>query len=292
MTARPPVRALLALLALLALYLAQPAMAAEQAPAASPAQASDSDQDTVWNESLRRSLFGDRPIAEGDGVITLDAPVRAEDPSTVPVNIDAAFPQTEDRYIRQVTVLIDKNPVPLAGRFSFTPLSGRADLALRVRINEYTPVRAIAELNDGSLHMSRRFVKASGGCSAPIGTDLDEALTRLGRMKLRFGHRDPEAPASSPIPGQLRISHPNVTGMQMDQLTRMYAPPHYVDSIEVRTGDGRAVFSAETDISISADPSFRFYFVPSLEGELVATVGDNTGKTFTTRFPVGIERAD
>ena len=35
----------------------------------------------------------------------------------------------------------------------------RADLRMRIRVAEFTPVRAIAELNDGSLHMSRQFVK-------------------------------------------------------------------------------------------------------------------------------------
>ena len=145
----------------------------------------EQDQDLVWRGGLKEAYFGDRAIVESDEVIELAAPERAEDAAVVPVRITAKLPQTEQRYIRSITVLIDKNPAPMAGRFHFTPKSGRADLALRIRINDYSRVRAIAETNDGELYMSTRFVKASGGCSAPVGTNLEKALARLGNMKLK-----------------------------------------------------------------------------------------------------------
>src|SRR5690606_2919187 len=110
-------------------------------------------------------------------------------------------------YIRTITLLIDKNPDPLGGVFHFTPQSGRADLGLRVRVNEYSAIRAIAETNDGTLHMAQRFVKASGGCSAPVGTDLDTARARLGQMRFRTLEA---GGADEPQLVQLMISHPNV----------------------------------------------------------------------------------
>ncbi|NIO42300.1 MAG: quinoprotein dehydrogenase-associated SoxYZ-like carrier, partial [Burkholderiales bacterium] len=81
--------------------------------------------------------------------------------AAVPITIEAGIPQSSDRYIESIYLFVDNNPTPLAGVFHFTPKSGRADLALRIRVNEYTPIRAIAEMTDGQLHMSRRFVKAS-----------------------------------------------------------------------------------------------------------------------------------
>ena len=246
------------------------------------AYANGVNQDPLWDDHLRQAYFGDRPIDETTPVIELDLPERAEDPATVPVAVTAKFPQTETRYIKQITLLIDKNPAPLAGRFTFSPHSGRADLSLRIRVNEFSPVRAVAELNDGSLHMAKGFVKASGGCSAPLATDLDRALSRLGKMRLKVGGM---APAAHPLPTQLRVSHPNITGLQVTQPDQPYFPPHYVKSVSV-SFDGETVFSAETDISISADPSFGFYFMPSEAGELVAQVTDNTGETFTKTFSV------
>jgi sulfur-oxidizing protein SoxY len=237
-------------------------------------------EDKFWNSGLRESMFADQPITESDEVIALTAPKRAEDGAVVPISIAAGFPQSEDRYIKTITLVIDRNPVPFAGKFTFTPLSGRADLAMRVRVNAYTPIRAIAETSDGKLFMSRRFVKASGGCSAPAGTDLKVAMQRLGKMKLTTTEEEKQLP-SSPTLAQLRISHPNLTGMQMDQVTRLYTPAHFVRTVEV-SFDGKPVLTAETDIAISENPSFRFYFVPQQKGELVAKVIDSKGQEFST----------
>ncbi|MDX1606010.1 MAG: quinoprotein dehydrogenase-associated SoxYZ-like carrier [Candidatus Competibacterales bacterium] len=249
----------------------------------SPVLAQDgAGDDFIWENGLRQTHFGDRPIHDGAGVIELEAPYRAENAAIVPLRVKAGFPQTEDRYIRTVTLLIDNNPTPLAGRFHFYPASGRADLALRVRINAYTNVRAIAETNDGRLYMAKDYVKASGGCSAPVGTDIEAAMARLGQMRFRV--RDPSP--GEPIQAQLNISHPNITGLQMDQLTRLYLPAHFVRRIEV-TYDGEPVLTAETDISISEDPSFRFYFVPQGEGELRAVVLDNQNGRFTDTVQLG-----
>ncbi len=236
--------------------------------------------DDAWEAGLRAYFFDTRPVAESEEAIVLQAPIRAEDGAIVPIKINATFPQTEGRYIRTITLVIDKNPVPLVGKFHFTSRSGRADLALRVRVNEYSPVRAIAETNDGVLTMSTRFVKASGGCSAPVGTDLEEAMARLGKM--RFKTKGVKQ-LGKPLQTQLGISHPNVTGMQMDQLTRLYAPAHFVKQVSV-SFDGQQVFSAETDISVSENPNFRFYFVPQKAGLLRADVLDSNGMSFHKTF--------
>ncbi len=139
----------------------------------------------IWKK-VRASLFEARPIASaGSDLITLDLPVRAEDATIVPVAIKTRFPQTASRYFEKLYLIIDNNPSPIAAIFKFTPQSGRADIETRVRIDEYTHVRAIAETNDGQLHMATRFVKASGGCSAPPGKDAQAAQATLGRMKFR-----------------------------------------------------------------------------------------------------------
>jgi sulfur-oxidizing protein SoxY len=153
---------------------------------------------------------------------------------------------------------------------------------MRVRINEYTPVRAVAETNDGKLFMSRRFVKASGGCSAPVGTDIDEAIASIGKIKLKY--RGFSA-IGEPVHTQVGIRHPNITGLQMNQLTRMVAPAHFVKNVDVRF-EGQAVFSAETDISISENPNFRFDFVPPKPGQFEVKVVDNKGIRFTDTFPL------
>lgn len=241
------------------------------------------DDSPRW-QAMRRDLFGERALrTPAEDLIRLEAPTRAEDGAVVPIAIRAQQPQTAERYVRRVILVIDQNPSPAGAVFHFTPDSGRAEVETRVRIDDYTHVRAIAEMNDGSLHMTVRHVKASGGCSAPPGKDPQAALATLGRMKMQV-----VGPLSDgrPTLAQLMISHPNHSGMAMDQATRLFTPAHFVRRVEVTYG-GRPVFAADVDFTISENPHFRFDFVPrGGDAELRATAVDTEGKTFVATLPL------
>ena len=233
---------------------------------------------------VRAGLFGERAIStEADAVISLDAPKRAEDAAIVPIAIRARFEQKPERFIRKVWLVIDDNPSPIAAIFSYTLDSGRADIETRVRVDEYSHVRAIAETDDGRLFMAVRYVKASGGCSAPPGKDAVAALAAMGQMRMRVL---PEGAPLGPTLAQLMISHPNDSGMVMDQATRQYTPPHFVRKVDV-TYNGRLVLSADIDFAISENPHLRFYFVPQQgSGELRAEVVDTQDLHFERSFTV------
>jgi len=235
-----------------------------------PAIALAEGDDITWNDTLKSQFFAGKTIEESDAIIDLEVPHRAEDPAIVPVRVSSKIPQTKDKYIKKIWVFVDKNPFPLVGEFEFFPESGKADLAMRIRVNTYSNIRAIAETNDGKLTMTKKFVKASGGCSAPIGADLDEAMKRLGKVKFRL---DDQIKAGEPAQAQLMISHPNITGMQMDQMTRFVRKSHFIDQLKVTFND-KPVLNAKIDIAISADPNFRLYFVPDKAGELKAEFSD------------------
>jgi sulfur-oxidizing protein SoxY len=249
--------------------------AQDVAPEASP----------IW-QKVRQDLFSGMPIGGGDNVIVLETPKRAEDAAVVPIAIRAQFPQAENHYIAKLWLIIDNNPSPIAAIFTLTPESGRADIETRIRVEQYTPIRAIALTNDGTLHMVANYIKASGGCSAPSSKDAAAAQATLGRMRLRVD--DPLA-TGRPALVQLMISHPNDSGLAMDQLTRTYAVPHFVRSIEVHYGS-KLVLSADVDFSISENPNFRFYFVPGADDELDARVIDNEDLEFTTSLKLSPTR--
>jgi sulfur-oxidizing protein SoxY len=235
--------------------------------------------ETEWNSTLKNQYFSGKTIEESNNIIELDAPVRAEDPALVPLKINTKIKQTNDSYIKRILVLVDKNPFPFVGEFEFTPYSGKADLAMRIRVNTYSYVRAIAEMNDGKLYMSKKYVKASGGCSAPVGADLDAAMQRLGKMKFRL---DDGVKTKEPTLVQLLISHPNLSGMQMDQVTRFVKKSHFVKDMKVTFNDN-LILTAKTDIAISSDPNFRFYFIPEQAGALKAEITDTQCESPTTR---------
>ena len=244
----------------------------------------------IW-QKVRASLFQSRPISTAaDDVISLDAPVRAEDAAIVPIAIKTRMLQTPTRYIDKVYLIIDNNPSPVAAIFQYTPLSGRADIETRVRIDEYTHVRAIAETNDGQLHMATRWVKAAGGCSAPPGKDAQAALATLGRMKFRVeGDASGKHPTDQPVLAQLMISHPNNSGLAMDQVSRLYTPAHFVRQVRI-TYAGQPVMSADVDFSISENPNFRFYFLPRGDGELKAEVVDSNDLRFESSLNYRLPR--
>ena len=151
-----------------------------------------------------------------------------------------------------------------------------------MRVDEYTFVRAIAETNDGRLLMRTRFVKASGGCSAPPGKDPQAALATLGKIKLRV---DGDVAMNKPTLAQLMISHPNDSGLAMDQLTRQFTPRRFVRTVNVAYG-GQPVLSADLDFAISENPNLRFYFVPRGPGRLSVDVTDSNQAAWKSSLDV------
>jgi sulfur-oxidizing protein SoxY len=250
-------------------------------PPAAGRAAEEEEQDR-WPQ-IQDYLFGKRPVEDGHALLAIDAPYRAEDAAVVPITIKSLVPQTGQRFIDKLYLVIDNNPAPVAGVFHLSPLNGKAEISTRVRIDQYTTVRAIAEMSDGKLYMTTAYVKAAGGCSAPAGKDPEAAAARLGKMKLVM-------PATlrmgQPNTFQLLFSHPNSSGMQFDQMSRLYIPPHYVKSITV-TYEGAEVLKVDTDISLSEDPSIHFTFVPQKPGQLKAVIIDSKDKEYTNSWAIG-----
>jgi len=230
-----------------------------------------------WN-ALREALFGRRQVMEGTAVIQLDAPARALDAALVPLTLAVAG----GRSVKGIYLVIDNNPSPLAGHLTFGPRADPSTVKLRVRVNEYTLIHAVAETNDGKLYGVAKFVKAAGGCSAPAGTDESEALRDIGRIKVRLLGT---YTAGQPMQAQVMVRHPNFNGMQMNQITRMYTPARFIKTTEV-TYEGANVLRLDSDISMSSDPVVTFGFVPRGPGQLKVVVQDSEDKTFAGSFDV------
>jgi sulfur-oxidizing protein SoxY len=227
---------------------------------------------------LRHAVFGERDVADGSGIITLDAPPRALDAALVPITIDLPGPAR----IKSVYVIIDENPSPLAGTFHFGPAADTRQLRTRVRVDAYTLMHAVAETEDGRLYVTEKFVKAAGGCSAPSSKDAKLALERLGQMKLKpVG----EAAGKGAETMQLLISHPNFNGMQMDQVTRNYTPARFIQDVKVTRGDA-LVFDLESDISLSEDPAITFGVTGASPAPITVEIHDSTNAIFKQNFEV------
>jgi sulfur-oxidizing protein SoxY len=228
-------------------------------------------------------------MQNGDGLITLEAPYRAEDAALVPMTLRFALPQGDARQVKRITLVIDQNPAPMAASFEIGANSGLTSIATRLRVNDYTNVHEVAELSDGNLYVVQKYVKAAGGCSAPAGKNPDEASAHLGEMRLREIAATSDA-ASTPAlrEARLMIRHPNNSGLQMDQVSHLYIPARYIDSLQVFQGDD-LVFAMEGGISISEDPNFRFTYKPNGAKVMRVVARDSGGRQFNSEWPIGGE---
>ena len=248
------------------------------APGGLPTNVAHTDSSPEW-ENLRQRLFASRRIETDSGKVQLIVPLRAAYGASVPVKIVSKLPQTAELYVRKMYVLVDKNPSPVAAVLDLTTELGQADFETRLRVDEYSHVRVISELSDGSLHMDSRYVKTSGGCSAPPNRD---ALHLVGKTVFKL----PEpARMNAVTAADVTVLHPNDTGFELNNQTVMFIPPHFVRSIKV-SYDQRKLFDAELDFSVSENPTFRFNFVPHAQGELSAEVEDSKDGRFSGRLAV------
>lgn len=258
-----------------ALALAPAALAA---PGGLPTNVQHGDSSPQW-EKLRSSLFKDRKVQTGAGKVELSVPLRAAYGASVPVKIISKLPQKPELYVQRVYLLVDKNPSPVAAVLDLTTEIGQADFETRLRVDEYSHIRVVSELSNGELHMDSRYVKVSGGCSAPPNRDQ---LHNIGKtvFKLPAGVK-----AGRPTPADVQVTHPNDTGFELNNVTVMFIPPHFVRSLKVSYA-GRKLFDAELDFSIAENPAWRFNFVPRGPGELKAEVEDSKEGRYTGALAV------
>lgn len=236
--------------------------------------------DDPWPD-IHAGVFEGRPIAENDGTVALYAPEQAEDAAVVPIAIH--LPPNIANEAKAITLVIDRNPAPVAATFRFGEAFvadarvGERKLMTRVRIDNFSKVRAILETKDGKLHMASKFVRAAGGCSAPASKDADAALASLGRVQVKIIADTAREPSWRE--GIVMIRHPNFTGMQMDIVSRGYTPARYVDLVEV-TRAGKLLLRMEGGISISEDPNLRFNYDAADADALEVRAKDSNGTHF------------
>jgi len=246
------------------------------------AQQTMTSSDKIW-AGLKGDVFGDRPILLDTGLVRIEAPKRAQDAALVPVDIYIDPAKAPDG-VKSVTMIIDVNPAPVAATFEIGKDAGVTHLSTRVRVNDYSYLRAIAETQSGELHMARTFVKASGGCSAPAVKNSKDALASMGQMKLRQFVPAADESMTKVEELQLMIRHPNNSGLQRDPLTQYFIPAHFVQKLSISQGD-RLILAMEGGISISEDPNFRFDFTAHGTDEIRVEAVDTDGKVFKDQWP-------
>ena len=233
---------------------------------------------------LVTNVFDDRPIADGAGVISLDAPYRAEDAAIVPITIRSELPADSGQKIEKITLVIDNNPSPVAAVFSFGDAGTISTISTRVRVDAYTNMHVVAEMSDGTLYAVEKFVKASGGCSSPGLKNPDDVAHR-GEMQFRRFDGDA---ASGLSEAQLMIRHPNNSGLQRDPINNYYIPAFFIHDLALKIGE-KELLRVEGGISISENPNFRFTYKAAADAPVSAEAKDTDGNVYSGNWPAAGE---
>lgn len=237
--------------------------------------------DKYWG--AHKQAFFPNKMLEENGAIILKAPVRAESGAQVPFEFSVNYPQSQDQYIKSVTIIADTNPVPLTAVYHFSPESGKAAVNTRIRMESDAYIHVVAETNDGRFFMNKVPIKAAGGCGGFISGDESLARESAGKMKLSVKTDDTSAIKEA----RILIKHPMYTGLQQDITNLGYRPAFFISKI-VATYNGQTVFDADTYIGVSEDPNIQFPFKADKSGTLTVVAQDNEGKSFTTSTEVKV----
>ncbi|BAN48868.1 quinoprotein dehydrogenase-associated SoxYZ-like carrier [Metapseudomonas resinovorans] len=223
-------------------------------------------ESVMWDYFHQR-LLGSEPYVF-DPRVVLEAPPFAEDARQVPIQVDArAF----TGQVVKIMAWAELNPIPRI--FIFEP-GERVEplLAIRIRVEQATPIRAAVLTRDGLWHIgSTRVDAAGGGCTAPsvvrAQAGWEDRLGQVhgGRFPLGDGNRL-----------RLRIDHPMDNGLVGG------IPEFFLNQAELRDASGKPLATLELFPAVSENPTISLQVRGSDDARL--WLRDNNGNEFEASF--------
>ncbi|MGH6664910.1 MAG: thiosulfate oxidation carrier protein SoxY [Pseudolabrys sp.] len=99
------------------------------------------------------------------GKISIELPEIAENGNTVPLQVTVDAPMVPDNYVSDVMVVSEGNPNPGVATFHFSPMSGKAEAATRIRLAATQNIVVVAKTSKGEFFTGQKLVKVTiGGC--------------------------------------------------------------------------------------------------------------------------------
>lgn len=225
-----------------------PSLALAACLAVSPAVASDvaDPLDSVVWDYVHEQLLNGEPVVFDDRVQVF-APEKVEDGRMVPVSVRAdGIPD-----VKQILVLGDLNPIPRA--VMLEPIKARPFIALRMKVNEGTAIRAAVKTGDGVWHLGGTVVQApGGGCAAPrLVADGGNWEDHLGEVRARAWRTVDGADRL-----RLMIHHPMDTGL-VDNI-----PEFFLDRLTITNAAGEEVARISAWSAMSTNPVLTLEIAP------------------------------
>lgn len=204
-----------------------------------------------------------------DDRVQVNVPPFAEDARQVPIEVDA---RGLSGRVEKVMVWAELNPIPQVLNL-YPSAELEKFLAVRIRVEQATPVRAAFLMDDGLWYVgSARIEAAGGGCSAPSVVRAEEGWEqRLGQV---FGASYPDGESSRV---RMSISHPMDNGL-MDSI-----PEFYVNQAELRDTNGAVLARLDLFSAVSENPTITLRVKGRPHTQL--WLRDNNGNEFSAQIP-------
>lgn len=216
----------------------------------------------MWAYYHERLLGGEAFIF--DERVKLSVPPFAEDARQVPIQVDAsAF----DGQVVRMLAWAELNPI--AQIFDFKPGEQVLPrLAIRIRVEQATPLRVAVLTRDGMWHVGSAQVDAAGGgCTAPSVVRAEAGWEeRLGEV---LGKRYVLSDANRL---RLQVAHPMDNGLVGG------IPEFFLNQAQLRDRQGNTLASLELFPAVSENPTISLDVKGAVETEL--WLRDNNGNEF------------
>ncbi|MBA1202626.1 quinoprotein dehydrogenase-associated SoxYZ-like carrier [Pseudomonas capeferrum] len=216
----------------------------------------------MW-EFYRKQWIKDEPY-RFDARVKVVAPPFAEDARQVPLLVDA---RGLPGRVRRIIAWAELNPLPMI--FDYQPGPEVSPLlALRIRIEQATPLRAAAQTEDGVWHVGSSLIDAAGGgCTAPsVARAQPDWEQRLGQVLGARHARDGLQRL------RVEVSHPMDNGLQSG------IPEFFIEQADLFDGQGQPLATLRLFPAVSENPNLSFESRTS--GPTRLELRDNNGNPF------------
>jgi sulfur-oxidizing protein SoxY len=148
--------------------------------------------------------------------------------------------------VQEVLVLADHNPIIKV--LQFYPVSVKPTLSFRFKLQQASPVRALARTKDGVWHAGGVWVDAAGGgCTAPsVGRASGSWADTLNQVQTRLWKRQEGERL------RVRLMHPMDTGLAPG------IPAFYIERLNLSDAAGNELMRMLTFEPVSENPVFSF----------------------------------
>lgn len=222
----------------------------------------------MW-EAHARTLFENNPV-RFEPALKLSMPQIAEDQHRFPVALDARGLGA----VKRMVIFADLNPIPLAA--DYRPLGAAPYLAIRIKLDQRTPVRGAVQLADGSWLVNGAWVDAAGGgCSAPpVSRVRGDWAQHLGEIR---GGAWPGEHGAARL--RFTIRHPMDTGFVAN------IPTYNLETLNISCA-GKVLGTMEIWAAMAEDPAFTLMPITAPGGRLDITARDTNGRDYTAAVTV------